>query len=74
MDQGESSRGPRRIGAAGVGEEGFPASLWRAWRSYGSGWRGAGVVGELGVLFIAGCEGVPENGVTPASNYGDAVD
>ena len=29
--------------------------------------------GGAGALFIAGIEGVPKNGISPASNYGEAV-
>ena len=72
-DQSESTRSPRQIGAAGVGEEGFPESLWCAWRSNESRRRCAGVSGGAGALFIAGIEGVPENGISLASDYGEAV-
>lgn len=59
--------------AAGVGEEGLLEVLLAAGRDSGEveGW--CWVEGELGASIYSRPEAVAENGITPASDYSEAV-
>ena len=69
----KSCRVPKRVRAAGVGEEGLPEVFLVA--RWGSGevevWRW--VENELEGSFYSRSEAVAANGISPASDYGGAV-
>ena len=71
--QRESCRSPKRIGAAGVGEEGLPEVSLVARRGSGEVEEWCWVEGELGASIYSRPEAVALNGITPASDYGKAV-
>ena len=62
----ESSRSPRRIGAAGVGEGDLLGVLLVARRGSGEVEVWCGVENELEGSFYSWSEAVAENGITPA--------
>ena len=73
MHGSESSWVPWRFEAAGVGEEGSLGALPVAWRVIGGVQRWCGFEFELGASIYRRSEGVAVNGVSPASDYGEAV-
>ena len=72
MHGGESSWTPWRVEAAGVGEEGSLGALPVAWRGIGGVQRWCGFEFELGASIYRRSEGVAVNGISPASDYGEA--
>ena len=63
---------PERVVAAGVGEEGLLEVLLAAGRGSGGVEEWCWVEGELGASIYSRPEAVAENGITPASDYGEA--
>ena len=71
--QRESCRSPKRIGAAGVGEEGLPEVFLVARHGSSEVGERFWVEGELGVAIYSRPEAVAANGISPAGDYGEAV-
>ena len=70
----ESSWIPWRVAAAGVEEGDLLGALPVARQGLGGVQRWCGFELKLGASIYRRIEGVAVNGVSPASNYGDAVD
>ena len=63
---------PKRVEAAGVGEEGSLGALPVAWHGIGGVQKWCGFEFELVASIYRRSEGVAVNGVAPASDYGEA--
>ena len=72
MHWSESCWIPKRVEAAGVGEEDLLEAFPVAWRGSFGVERWCVVEIELGTSFYRRSEEVAVNGITPASNYGEA--